>query len=122
LLPLECAALTKTGNVCQISGAATQSGASKLARHNEQHLRPGGHLFAQGIHHVSKPETFTQAHIPLTVEGVQLNIATLHPDVAADRRFSGERPSPMSPARDAQHRCELFFSSGPCNASFKELI
>ena len=29
---------------------------------------------------MSKPETFTQTHIPLTVEGVQLNIATLHRD------------------------------------------
>ena len=29
---------------------------------------------------MSKPETFTQAHIPLTVEGVRLNIATLHRD------------------------------------------
>ncbi|APV42970.1 hypothetical protein PFAS1_28035 [Pseudomonas frederiksbergensis] len=32
LLPLECVALTKIGNDCQIFGAATQPSASKLAR------------------------------------------------------------------------------------------
>ncbi|CAI8752908.1 hypothetical protein EMIT0P171_150005 [Pseudomonas sp. IT-P171] len=37
LLPLECVALTKLGNSCQIFGAATQPSASKLARHKGMH-------------------------------------------------------------------------------------
>jgi len=37
-------------------------------------------LFAQGVNNVPSPETFTQVQIPLTVEGVQLNVAGLHRD------------------------------------------
>ena len=37
LLPLECVALTKIGNGCQIFGAAAQPNASKLARHKGRH-------------------------------------------------------------------------------------
>ncbi|PMY45166.1 hypothetical protein C1X69_29825 [Pseudomonas sp. FW305-67] len=38
LLPLECVALTKTGNGCQIFGAATQPSVSKLPRHKSRYI------------------------------------------------------------------------------------
>ncbi len=48
LLSLECVALTKIGNGCQIFGAATQPNASKLARHKG--IQDGGcHFIAKAM-------------------------------------------------------------------------
>ena len=48
MLALECEALTKIGNDCQIFGAATQPNASKLARHKGLH-EGNGHFITRAM-------------------------------------------------------------------------